>query len=234
MFTAKILTLFPAMFPGALGHSLAGRALQKSIWNLDIVDIRNFAKNKHKTVDAPPFGGGAGMVIKPDIVSDAIEASKPHSKIIFMSPRGKKFNQKIAKSLVQDASITVLCGRYEGIDQRVIDYYQMEEISIGDYVLSGGEVAAMVLIDACVRLLPNVMGNCDTTNEESFENNLLEYPHYTRPAIWNTPDGEKITIPEILTSGHHKKIKNWRLEQAKNLTKARRPDLWEKYNKNNK
>ena len=231
MLNAKILTLFPEMFPGPLGHSLSGKALENSLWKLDVINVRDFAKDKHKTVDDTPFGGGAGMVIKPDIVSEALESSTPHSRIIFLSPRGKTLTQSLVKKLSQEQSLTLICGRYEGLDQRVIDYYKMEEISVGDYVLSGGELGAMILLDACIRLLPNAMGNEKTTDEESFENNLLEYPHYTKPAIWQTPSSEELTIPEILKSGHHKKIHDWRKQKSEEITKKRRPDLWSIYQK---
>lgn len=231
MLSAQILTLFPDMFPGPLGQSLSGKALEKGLWSLKTINIRDFAEGVHKTVDDTPFGGGAGMVMKPDVVSKALESCTPHGRLLFLSPRGKTLSQNMAKELATEKNITLLCGRYEGLDQRIIDHYQMEEISIGDYVLSGGELGAMVLLDACVRLLPGVMGNKETAGEESFENDLLEYPHYTRPALWTAPDGKNYTVPDILTSGHHANIEKWRLEQSKDLTRNRRPDLWEKYKK---
>ncbi|TNE28565.1 MAG: tRNA (guanosine(37)-N1)-methyltransferase TrmD [Alphaproteobacteria bacterium] len=229
MLSIRVLTLFPDMFPGPLGDSLSGKALEKGLWSLEAVDIRGFTEDVHKTVDDTPFGGGAGMVMKPDIVSRAVESVKPRGRMIFLSPRGKPLTQDLVKELAAEEHLTLLCGRYEGLDQRVIDYYDMEEVSIGDYVLSGGELGAMVLMDACVRLLDGVMGNADTPEEESFENGLLEYPHYTRPSVWEAPDGSSHPVPEILTSGHHAKIAAWRHEQAERLTEGRRPDLWEAY-----
>lgn len=229
MLSIRVLTLFPAMFPGPLGESLSGKALEKGLWSLETHDIRNFAEDVHKTVDDTPFGGGAGMVMKPDIISRAVEGVKPRGRMIFLSPRGKPLTQNLVKELAAEEHLTLLCGRYEGLDQRVIDYYKMEEISVGDYVLSGGELGAMVLTDACVRLLDGVMGNAETPEEESFENGLLEYPHYTRPAMWEAPDGSTHQVPDILTSGHHAKIADWRQKQAEDLTAARRPDLWEAY-----
>lgn len=233
MFSVTVLTIFPDMFPGPLGKSLSGKALEKGAWSLDIVDIRSFAEDVHKTVDDTPFGGGAGMVMKPDIMSKAIEKHPPRGKILFLSPRGKTLTQDMVKDLSQEDNLTLVCGRYEGLDQRVIDYYEMEEVSIGDYVLSGGELGAMILLDACVRLLPGVMGNDHTADEESFESNLLEYPHYTRPATWETPAGGMMDVPDILKSGHHKNIAEWRKLQSENLTEERRPDLWEKYKAEN-
>lgn len=226
---ATLLTLFPEMFPGPLGHSLAGTALEKGEWALDTVNIRDFATDKHATVDDKPFGGGAGMVMRPDVVGAAVESVKDRcSRILITSPRGKKLDQPMVESLVQEPHIAIICGRYEGIDQRVIDAYGVEEFSIGDFVLSGGEIAALTLIDACVRRLPGVLGNSETYEEESFASGgyeyLLEYPHYTRPAEWN---GHK--VPEILLSGNHEAIKRWRFEQVLDITQRRRGDLWEKY-----
>ncbi|TVQ84311.1 MAG: tRNA (guanosine(37)-N1)-methyltransferase TrmD [Micavibrio sp.] len=229
MFAASVLTLFPDMFPGPLGASLSGKALEKGLWRLSVTDIRDFAEDVHKTVDDTPFGGGAGMVMKPDVVSKALENVRPHGRIVFLSPRGRKLTQALAAELAGQEKLTLLCGRYEGLDQRVIDHYGMEEISVGDYVLSGGELAAMVLLDACVRLIPGVMGNAETAEEESFENGLLEYPHYTRPALWTAPDGEVHGVPEILTGGHHAKIAAWRREKSEEITRERRPDLWQSY-----
>lgn len=229
MFTARIFTLFPGMFPGPLSESLSGKALEDGLWQLEVINIRDYAENTHKTVDDTPFGGGAGMVMKPDVVSRALEDNKPLGRLIYLSPRGKPLTQALIDELSGAGRIALVCGRYEGLDQRVIDAYDMEEISIGDYVLSGGELAAMVLLDACVRLLPGVMGNAATPDEESFSQGLLEYPHYTRPAEWTDPTGEVRRVPEILTSGHHSNIHKWRLAQAEDLTKIRRPDLWKKY-----
>jgi tRNA (guanine37-N1)-methyltransferase len=229
-FRATVLTLFPEMFPGVLGASLAGKALKDGLWSLDALDIRLFATDKHASVDDTPYGGGAGMVMRPDVVDAAIRGAeakfgKPSRKI-YLSPRGRVLNQALVKELAQEPSLMLLCGRYEGIDQRVIDAQGLEEISLGDYVLAGGEVAAMMLLEACVRLLPGVMGNATTTDEESFESGLLEYPHYTRPAEWNG-----MPVPEVLVSGNHAKVKAWRQAQAEEITKARRPDLWEKHKK---
>ena len=230
LFQATILTLFPEMFPGPLGASLPGKALKDGLWRLEALDIRSFATDKHSTVDDTPYGGGAGMVMRPDVVAAAIHGveaqfGKPARKI-YLSPRGRVLDQALVKELAVEPSLLLLCGRYEGVDQRVLDSEALEEISIGDYVLAGGEVAAMVLLEACVRLLPGVLGNATTTQEESFEAGLLEYPHYTRPAVWNG-----MGVPEILLSGHHAMVNEWRQKQAEEITKARRPDLWSIYTK---
>lgn len=230
-FQAKIFTLFPEMFPGMLGLSLSGKSLEKGLWKLETVQLRDYATDPHKTVDDAPFGGGAGMVMKPDILDRALSAHQPLGRFIYMSPRGRPLTQALAKELSQEKQLSILCGRYEGVDQRLLDAYHAEEISIGDYVLSGGEPAAMILLDACVRLLPDVVGNAATHDEESFSGGLLEYPHYTRPQVWTGPDGVERSVPEILTSGHHGKVKEWRLKQAEILTQERRPDLWAKYKK---
>lgn len=224
----NLLTLFPEMFPGPLGQTLAGRALEKGLWSFNAVNIRDFAEDKHKTVDDTPFGGGAGMVMRADIIEKALLSLPATSRRIYMSPRGHALNQRLVEELSQADGITVLCGRYEGVDQRVLDAYNFEEISIGDYVLSGGEPAAMIMMDACIRLLPGVMGNEETPSEESFSrgaDGLLEYPHYTRPAEWATQDGRIFAVPDILRSGDHGKVAKWRKEQSVLLTKARRPDL---------
>lgn len=225
----NLLTLFPEMFPGTLGQSLSGKALEKGIWAYNAVNIRNFATDVHKTVDDTPFGGGAGMVMRPDIIEKSLLSLPDAGRKIYMSPRGKLLTQPLVLELSQTPVLTILCGRYEGVDQRVLDAQGFEEISIGDYVLSGGEQAAIILMDACIRLLPDVMGNKTTPDEESFSHGLLEYPHYTRPAKWESADGQTYDVPEILTSGHHKNIEKWRLEQAQALTRVRRPDLWEGY-----
>lgn len=226
--SATVLTLFPEMFPGPLGASLAGKALEAGTWSLDTVDIRGFARDKHRSVDDTPFGGGAGMVMRPDVVDAAIEtglAKAPDgAALVYLSPRGRPLTQSRVRDLSAGPGLVALCGRYEGVDQRVLDARAVEEISVGDYVLSGGEPAAMVIIDACVRLLPGVMGAEASGEEESFEGDLLEYPHYTRPDDW---DGRK--VPEVLTSGHHANIAAWRREEAEKITKARRPDLWDRY-----
>ena len=226
-FSTIILSLFPEMFPGPLGHSLAGRALEKGLWSMEAINIRDFAPNKHKTVDDSPYGGGTGMVMRPDVVHEAVEAAKaklPDATIIYTSPRGKPLTQKTVSSLAQK-NLIILCGRFEGIDQRVIEHHDMLEISIGDYVLSGGEIAAMTILDACVRLLPGVIGKEDATTQESFGlasdyAGLLEYTHYTRPPLW-----KGLSVPDVLLSGDHERINAWRLEQAKAITQARRPDL---------
>lgn len=228
---ANILTLFPAMFPGALGQSLSGKALEKGLWSYNAIDIRDFAADKHKTVDDTPFGGGAGMVMRPDVIETALLSIKKPGRKIYLSPRGKVLTQDLVKELAREPVLTLLCGRYEGVDQRVLDAHDFEEISIGDYVLSGGEPAALILMDACIRLLPGVMGNEETSTEESFSNGLLEYPHYTRPAEWQAADGAVHAVPEVLKSGNHAEIAKWRHEKAKALTALRRPDLLPEENK---
>jgi tRNA (guanine37-N1)-methyltransferase len=221
------LTLFPEMFPGPLGESLAGRALKEGVWALEAVDIRRFAKDRHGTVDDAPFGGGAGMVMKPDVLSDAIAAmSPPDVPKLLMSPRGAPFSQTRARQLAEGPGVLLVCGRFEGIDERVIEAQALEEVSVGDFVLSGGEIAAMAVMDSCVRLLPGVMGAAQSGDEESFEDGLLEYPHYTRPAAWTGPDGIERRVPEILVSGHHGKVAEWRTRQREEITRQRRPDLW--------
>ncbi len=223
---AKVLTLYPDMFPGILGHSLTGRALQEGLWALDPIDIRTFARGKHRNVDDTPAGGGAGMVLMADVVGRAIDfADKGESRedwpVVYLSPRGKPFDQAMARRFSKAKGITLLCGRFEGVDQRVLDARDVEEVSLGDFILTGGEIAAQALIDATVRLIPRVLGNAESTEEESFSNGLLEHPQYTRPNDW---EGRK--IPEILLSGHHANIAKWRADQSEALTKERRPDLW--------
>ncbi len=228
--TATVLTLFPSMFPGPLGQSLAGRALESGIWRLDALDIREFARDKHRSVDDAPFGGGAGMVMRPDVLDRAIRAARrPDHMLIYLSPRGRLLTQDKVVALSGQAGLTLVCGRFEGVDERVLAANGAEEMSVGDYVLSGGEPAAMVLIDACVRLLPGVMGNADASAEESFTDGLLEYPHYTRPALWRDADGREWAAPDVLVSGHHEKVKAWRRAEAERLTRERRPDLWSRY-----
>ena len=229
MWQATVLTLFPEMFPGLLGQSLAGKALARRLWQLEAIDIRGFATDRHGTVDDTPFGGGAGMVMRPDIVDAAIRAAPASRRLLVMSPRGRVFDQHFAAELCRSEGVTLLCGRYEGIDQRVIEAHEATEISIGDYVLSGGETAAMVILDACVRLLPGVMGNAATVDEESFASGLLEYPHYTRPALWKDSAGVDREVPQILLSGHHANIQRWRLAEAERITREKRPDLWQQY-----
>lgn len=221
----NILTLFPDMFPGPLGLSLSGKAHETGLWSYTTVNIRDFAADKHKTVDDTPFGGGAGMVMRPDVIENALLSLKQPGRKIYLSPRGQPLTQALVKDLAATPLLTLLCGRYEGVDQRVLDAHDFEDISIGDYVLSGGEPAALILMDACIRLLPGVMGNDQTPVEESFSNNLLEYPHYTRPSEWVAVDGRTYTVPDILKSGHHADIARWRRDHSWAITRARRPDL---------
>jgi len=224
---AVVLTIFPEMFPGPLGVSLAGQGLRDGAWALDTVDIRDFATDKHRSVDDAPFGGGPGMVMRPDVVDAAIQNAKskaPGLPLVYMSPRGKRLDQNRARELADGLGVCVICGRFEGLDQRVIDANEIEEISIGDFVLSGGEPAAITMLDACVRLLDGVIGKPESLAEESFEGGLLEYPHYTRPQDWQGRG-----VPEVLTSGHHEKIRAWRVAQAEAITKERRRDLWSAY-----
>ncbi len=228
-FSATVITLFPELFPGFLGHSLTGKALEKGLWSYRAITPRDFAEDVHKTVDDAPFGGGAGMVMKPDVLSRTLESCKPHGKLVYMSPRGLPLTQARVEEFAQLDHMTILCGRYEGVDQRVLDAYAIEEISIGDYVLTGGEQAAMIMLDAVLRLVPSVLGNQGTHDEESFTDGLLEYPHYTRPASWTDVGGVQRDVPAVLTSGHHAKITQWRREQGESLTQARRPDLWAAY-----
>ena len=221
---ATVLTVFPAMFPGPLGLSLAGRALQSGLWSLDPRDLRAYATDRHRSIDDTPFGGGAGMVMRPDVLDAALADSDDGRPLLCLSPRGERLTQSRAAQLAAGPGVVLLCGRYEGIDQRVIDARGLTELSIGDYVLSGGEPAALVLLDACVRLLPGVMGAAASADEESFAAGLLEYPHYTRPADWNGR-----AVPPVLISGHHAEVARWRHEQAERLTQERRPDLWAAY-----
>ena len=229
MFIAQVFTLYPDCFPGPLDKGLYGKAMEKKIWDLKTVDIREYALDKHKTVDDTPYGGGSGMLLKPDVVAKSLDANiKNREKIFYLSPRGKVFNQNIAKEISKENKVNLICGHFEGIDQRVLDNREIEEISIGDFVLSGGETASYVFLDAILRLIPGVIGNEESKNEESFENGLLEYPQYTKPQIW-----EEKSVPNVLLSGDHAKIKDWRLTQSKAITRHRRPDLWQKYNKKN-
>ncbi len=226
-FAAQVLTLYPEMFPGPLGHSLAGRALSEGRWSLDAIQIRDFATDKHRSVDDTPAGGGAGMVLRADVLASAVDHAlerSPQAPVIAMTPRGAPLTQARVRPLAAGPGVTILCGRFEGFDQRLFEARPIEEISIGDYVLSGGETGALVLLDACVRLLPDVMGASSSGDEESFENGLLEYPHYTRPVEW-----EGRTIPEVLRSGDHAKIAAWRKQRGEDDTRLRRPDLWERH-----
>ncbi len=219
---ASVLTLFPEMFPGPLAHSLAGRALNSSIWSLHPVNIRDFATDRHRTVDDSPYGGGAGMVLRPDVVDAAVASVADDRPLVFLTPRGRPLAQRDAQRYAAAPGIVLLCGRYEGVDQRVIEARAMQEVSIGDYVLSGGELAALVLLDTTVRLLPGVMGAADSAAEESFSHRLLEYPHYTRPAEWHGRP-----VPDVLLSGDHAAVAAWRRAEAERVTRERRPDLWD-------
>ncbi|MEM9796769.1 MAG: tRNA (guanosine(37)-N1)-methyltransferase TrmD [Pseudomonadota bacterium] len=222
---ARVVTLFPEAFPGILGLSLTGAALEAGLWSLEVTNLRDFGLTKHRNVDAPPAGGGAGLVLRPDVVGAALEAARGPGPILYLSPRGRPFDQARARALAAGPGATLLCGRFEGVDQRVLDHFAVEEISLGDFVLTGGEIAAQALLDATIRLLPGVVGNAASLEEESFANGLLEHPHYTKPADW-----QGRTIPPVLTSGDHGKVAAWRREEAEALTRARRPDLWAKRN----
>jgi tRNA (guanine37-N1)-methyltransferase len=227
--TATVLTLFEEMFPGSLGQSLAGQGLKDGLWTLETLDIRSFASDKHRSVDDTPFGGGPGMVMRADVIDAAIEkikAEKHVRPLIYLSPRGCPLDQKRVQELAVGPGLTLLCGRYEGVDERLLEVHEIEEVSLGDFIMSGGEPAAIAMIDACVRLLPGIMGSDVSGVEESFEQGLLEYPHYTRPQAWRG-----IAVPEVLLSGHHEKIKEWRKRQSEEMTKERRPDLWDRYEK---
>ena len=228
MWTARVFTLYPELFPGPLGIGLYKKALDKKIWSLEIIDIRDYAEDRHKTVDDTPFGGGSGMVMRADVVANSLDKNILDKKepIIYLSPKGKKFDQIYSKK-ISKKNINIICGHFEGIDERILETRNIEEVSIGDFVLSGGEIGAFVIIDSVVRLLPGVLGNPKSLSEESFENDLLEYPQYTKPQKW-----EKKEVPSVLLTGDHKKIKDWRLSQSEDITRRRRPDLWEKYKKN--
>lgn len=222
----NILTLYPEMFPGFLGYSLAGKALAEGKWELNLINIRDFATDKYKSVDDTPFGGGAGMVMKPEVLDRAIASVHAGEPIFYLSPRGQVFNQATAARFAVLDEVTFICGRFEGVDQRVLDKWNIVELSIGDFVLSGGEPALLTMLDAVIRLIPSVMGNAESLSEESFANGLLEYPHYTKPAEW---DGR--VVPDVLTSGHHANIQKWRRKMAEEITQSRRPDLWTSYQK---
>jgi tRNA (guanine37-N1)-methyltransferase len=225
--TARVLTIFPEMFPGPLGLSLAGQALEKGVWALETVDIRDFASDKHRSVDDAPFGGGPGMVMRPDVIDAALAsalASPPALPVVYLSPRGVRLDQRMVRELAAGPGVVLLCGRFEGVDERVLEAREVREISLGDFVLSGGEPAAIAVVDACLRQLPGVVGQAASLEEESFERGLLEYPHYTRPQVWRDR-----AVPEVLVSGHHAKVRAWRLAEAERLTRERRPDLWDRY-----
>ncbi len=227
MFQAQIFTLYPEIFPGPLAKGLYGKALINKLWNLSVINIRDAATDKHKTVDDTPYGGGSGMLLKADVLASSLDQKvKKGERVFYLSPKGKKFDQKLAQELSKEKSISLICGHFEGVDERVLTTRNIEEISIGDYVLSGGETAALVVLDSILRLLPGVLGNDNSSLDETFENGLLEYPQYTKPQIW-----EKKSVPEVLLSGDHTKIKDWRLSQSEAITRVRRPDLWQKYKK---
>jgi len=221
---ATVLTIFPEMLPGPLAHSLAGKALDAGLWRLETVDIRNFARDKHRSVDDAPFGGGPGMVLRPDVLDAAIAGAGGIGPLIHLSPRGRPLDQQRVRDLAAAPGVRLICGRFEGVDERVLEARSVEEVSLGDFVLSGGEPAAIALIDACVRLLPGVVGCAETLAEESFAEGLLEYPHYTRPQVW-----QGRAVPEVLVSGDHGRIRAWRRAEAERLTRERRPDLWQRY-----
>jgi tRNA (guanine37-N1)-methyltransferase len=224
MWHATVLTIFPEMLPGPLAYSLAGKAMRAGLWRLDAVDIRDYATDKHRSVDDAPFGGGPGMVLRPDVLDAAIVGAGGVGPLINLSPRGKPLDQARVRALASAPGVRLICSRFEGVDERVLEANQVEEVSLGDFVLSGGEPAAIALVDACVRLLPGVVGAAETLDEESFANGLLEYPHYTRPQVW-----QERTVPDTLVSGDHQRVRAWRRAQAELLTRQRRPDLWESY-----
>ena len=228
MWKVRVFTLYPELFPGPFASGLCKKALDKKIWSLKVINIRDYAKDKHRTVDDRPFGGGSGMVMRADILANTLDKNilKNKEPIIYLSPKGKKFDQIYAKKIL-NKNINIICGHFEGVDQRILETRNIEEVSIGDFVLSGGEIGAFVIIDTIVRLLPGVLGNPNSLNEESFEKNLLEYPQYTKPQKWK----EKV-VPSVLLTGDHKKINDWRLTQSEDITRRQRPDLWEKYKKN--
>ena len=227
MFQAKIFTLYPEYFPGPFEIGICKKAFEKKLWDLKLINIRDYADDKHKTVDDTPYGGGVGMLMRPDVVAKSLDANLDEKETVYyLTPKGKIFNQDIAKDIVKKNKVNILCGHFEGVDQRVLDSRNVEEISIGDFILSGGEMASFVVLDTVLRLVPGVLGNLNSTKDESFENGLLEYPQYTKPQIW-----EKLSVPDILLSGDHNKIKSWRLSQSEAITRHRRPDLWQKYKK---
>jgi len=225
MWTARVFTLYPELFPGPLGSGLYKKALEKKLWSLEIVNIRDYSSDKHKTVDDTPFGGGSGMVMRADVIANSLDKNitNKNEPIIYLSPKGKKFDQIYAKKIM-DKNINIICGHFEGVDQRLLETRNIEEVSIGDFILSGGEVGAFVVIDTVVRLIPGVLGNLNSLTEETFEKNLLEYPQYTKPQKW-----EEKVAPDVLLTGDHAKIKDWRLSQSEDITRRRRADLWEKY-----
>ena len=227
MFTVKVFTIYPDLFPGPFTRGLFGKALENKIWDFEKINIRDYTIDKHKTVDDTPYGGGTGMLLKADVLANALDQKiKKGERVFYLSPKGKKFDQKLAQDLSKEKSISLICGHFEGVDERVLATRNIEEISVGDYILSGGETAALVVLDSILRLLPGVLGNDKSSVDETFENGLLEYPQYTKPQIW-----EEKSVPEVLLSGDHSKIKDWRLSQSEAITRDRRPDLWQKYKK---
>ena len=230
MWKARVFTLYPELFPGPLGSGLYKKALEKKLWSLEVVNIRDYALDKHKTVDDTPFGGGSGMLMRADVIANSLDKNITNNTepIIYLSPKGKKFDQIYAKKIL-DKNINLICGHFEGVDQRLLETRNIEELNVGDFVLSGGEIGAFIVIDTIVRLIPGVLGNSNSLNEETFERNLLEYPQYTKPQKW-----EEKEVPDVLLSGDHAKIKDWRLDQAEDITRRRRPDLWKKYKKKKK
>jgi tRNA (guanine37-N1)-methyltransferase len=228
MWQSKIFTLYPEVFPGPLAKGIFGKALEKKLWDIKVINIRDATTDKHKTVDDTPYGGGSGMLLKADVLANSLDQNiVSGERIFYLSPKGKKFDQKFAEELSKEKSISLICGHFEGVDERVLRTRNIEEISIGDYVLSGGETAAFVILDSILRLLPGILGNEKSIDDESFQNGLLEYPQYTKPQIW-----EEKSVPEVLLSGDHNKIKDWRLSQSEAITRDRRPDLWQKYKNN--
>ncbi len=227
MWKVRVFTLYPELFPGPLNNGLYRKALDKKIWNIEVINIREYAKDKHKTVDDTPFGGGSGMVMRADVIASALDKNISDKKepILYLSPKGEKFDQIHAKKIV-NKNINIICGHFEGVDERILETRNIQQVSIGDYILSGGEIGAFVIIDAIVRLLPGVLGNSNSLAEETFEGHLLEYPQYTKPQKW-----EKKEAPDVLLKGDHKKIKDWRLAQSESITRRQRPDLWKKYKK---
>ena len=227
MWTARVFTLYPELFPGPLGIGLYKKAIEKKLWSLKVVNIRDYSLDKHKTVDGTPFGGGSGMLMRADVLANSLDKNitDKNEAIIYLTPKGKKFDQIYAKKTLKK-NINIICGHFEGVDQRLLETRNIEEVSVGDFVLSGGEIGALILIDTIVRLIPGVLGNYNSLIDETFEKNLLEYPQYTKPQKWENKD-----VPEVLLSGDHAKIKDWRLEQSEDITRRRRPDLWEKYKK---
>jgi len=227
MWTARIFTLYPELFPGPLGSGLYKKALEKKLWSLEVINIRDYAADKHKTVDDTPFGGGSGMLLRADVIAKSLDKNilNKNEPIIYLSPKGNKFDQTYAKKRLGN-NINIICGHFEGVDQRLLETRNIEEVSVGDFVLSGGEIGAFVIIDTIVRLIPGVLGNSNSLAEETFERNLLEYPQYTKPQKW-----EKKNVPNVLLTGDHAKIKDWRLSHSKDITRRRRPDLWKKYKK---